>query len=143
MATRADDAVSAAPDSASGSCLCGAVTFLARFPTNWIAHCHCTICQRAHGAAFVTWASVPEGQLTITDPQSALHWYASSSKGRRGFCTKCGSSLFFRSPDWPGEVHVARSNFATALDRAPTVHGYYETHVDWFDVNDPLPKEPG
>ena len=39
---------------ASGKCLCGAVRFRMRFPSKWVAHCHCTMCRRAHGAAFVT-----------------------------------------------------------------------------------------
>ena len=135
------ESLSSSSDRASGGCLCGAVTFFVRFPTNWVAHCHCTICRRAHGAAFVTWVSAPEKQFSPSDPEAQLRWYRSSREGERGFCSRCGSSLFFRSPQWPGEVHIARANFTSELDRAPQVHGYYETHVDWFEVNDRLPKE--
>jgi hypothetical protein len=126
---------------ASGKCLCGAVSFFMEFPSKWIAHCHCTQCQRAHGAAFVTWISASEAQVAILDPETLLNWYASSPEAERGFCSRCGSSLFFRSSKWPGELHVARANFWEPVDREPEVHGYYDTHVSWFIVKDDLPKE--
>jgi hypothetical protein len=127
---------------ASGKCLCGAVRFAISYPTNWVAHCHCTMCQRAHGAAFVTWVSVPAGAFSVTEGQAALKWFHSSKQAERGFCTLCGSSLFFRSEKWPGEVHIARANFDGEVDREPRVHGFYDTHVSWFTVNDALPKKP-
>ena len=100
------------------------------------------MCRRAHGAAFVTWVSAPADQLKVDDPQQQLVGYASSPGALRQFCRRCGSSLFFRAERWPGEVHVARANVDGPLDRAPQMHGYYDTHVDWFSVNDDLPKKP-
>lgn len=126
---------------ASGKCLCGSVGFRMSFPSKWIAHCHCTMCQRAHGAAFVTWVSVNHAQVVIDDYETQLRWYASSPEAERGFCACCGSSLFFRSSKWPGELHITRANFAEPLDREPQVHGFYDSHVSWFAVNDPLPKK--
>lgn len=124
---------------AAGQCLCGGVTFSAALPSNWVAHCHCTLCQRAHGAAFVTWVSVPDKGVTIRD-EGNLHWYRSSPQAERGFCVKCGSSLFFRSTKWPGELHIVRANFTDEVDRLPQVHAFYETHVEWLSVEDDLPK---
>lgn len=128
--------------STSGKCLCGSVAFTVQFPSKWIAHCHCTMCQRAHGAAFVTWVSVDPTQVTLSDRENKLYWYASSPEAERGFCLHCGSSLFFRSSKWPGELHIARANFIESLDREPQAHAYYDTHVDWFIVQDNLPKKP-
>lgn len=64
-------------EAARGSCLCGAVRFTARLPSRWVAHCHCTRCQRAHGAAFVTWVGLDEATVAIDDAQGALRWHAS------------------------------------------------------------------
>lgn len=127
---------------ASGQCLCGAVSFAIAFPSKWVAHCHCTMCQRAHGAAFVTWVSVDESQMTVRDPEERLTWHESSADSKRGFCARCGSQLFFRSSRWPREWHIARALFTTPVDREPQVHAFYETHVSWFTVNDELPKQP-
>lgn len=57
-----------------GACLCGAVRFEVGGPLDRVAHCHCTICQRAHGAAFVTWAAVPAERLRITAGERDAGW---------------------------------------------------------------------
>ena len=124
----------------SGDCLCGCISFAVELPVKWVAHCHCTKCRRAHGAAFVTWVSVPDTGVMITDPESLLRWFVSSANGHRGFCSRCGSPLFFRSTEWPGEIHIARANFSADVDCRPQSHGYYDTHVDWVTIDDDLPK---
>ena len=126
---------------ATGKCLCGAVSFAVRFPTKWIAHCHCSMCRRAHGAAFVTWVGVEAERASIADPGATLRWYQSSPEAERGSCSHCGSPLFFRSEKWPGELHIVRANFEGELDRAPQAHANYDTHVAWFAPNDSLPKK--
>jgi hypothetical protein len=126
---------------ARGACLCGAVRFSAALPSKWVAHCHCTYCRRAHGAAFVTWAGFPTAQVTVDADAQAPTWYASSPGARRGFCGRCGSPMFFESERWPGETHVARALFIDELDRAPSAHVFYETHVPWLVLDDALPKK--
>ncbi len=121
----------------SGSCLCQAVQFCCETPSLWCAHCHCSLCRRAHGAAFVTWIGVAEKQFKLIS-DTTLCWYGSSSDSERGFCATCGSTLFFRSARWPGEIHVARATIATEIDLAPSVHAYWDSHIDWFDFENPL-----
>jgi hypothetical protein len=127
---------------AGGKCLCGAVGFAVRFPTKWVAHCHCSMCRRAHGAAFVSWVGVEEATATIADPERLLRWYQSSPGAERGACGRCGSPMFFRSQRWPGELHIALAHFDTPVDRPPQAHAFYDAHVSWFEVNDSLPKKP-
>jgi hypothetical protein len=126
---------------AEGLCLCGAVRFSAGLPSLWVAHCHCTLCRRAHGAAFVTWVGIDDKKFTLEDAARSLRWYRSSPEGERAFCGTCGSPLFFRSPKWPGEIHIAVSHLCTPLDRAPQTHVHFDTHVSWFDFADSLPKQ--
>jgi hypothetical protein len=111
-------------------------------PSKWVAHCHCTICRRAHGAAFVTWVGMHEQQCIIEDGDNLLRWYDSSPGAQRGFCSRCGSTLFFRSNGWLGELHIVLANFVDQVDRAPQVHVFFDTHVDWYTVADHLPKKP-
>ena len=130
---------------ASGSCQCGALRFDAQLPSKWVAHCHCTMCRRAHGAAFVTWVGMDETHAKIEDSAGTLRWYASSPGAERGFCSRCGSMLFFRGQRWPGELHIVRANFDEPVDRVPQVHVHYDTHVDWvaLDLADGLPRKSG
>ncbi len=49
--------------------------------------------------------------------------------------------MLFVSQRWPGEMHVARALITEELDREPSAHVYYETHVPWLEINDALPKK--
>lgn len=128
---------------ARGTCLCGAVAFAAELPSKWVAHCHCSLCRRAHGAAFVTWVGMEAARCTIDDAQGRLHWFESSAEGRRGFCARCGSTLFFRSSRWPDELHIVLANFHDPVDRMPQAHVWWNSHVDWagVDPGDGLPRK--
>ena len=66
-----------------GACLCGDVEFNVTMPTMFCAHCHCTMCQRAHGAAYVTWFAIPYSQFELIDPNSQLAVFKSSVHGKR------------------------------------------------------------
>jgi len=122
-----------------GGCLCGAVTFSVRGGSKWCAHCHCTMCRRAHGAGYVTWVGVQDEHFGMEQDAGALRWYHSSEQAQRGFCSVCGSTLFFRSGRWPGEIHIARANFHGEIDRAPQAHVFFDTHVDWMPMDRDLP----
>lgn len=126
-----------------GACLCGAVRFQIDAPTKWCAHCHCTMCRRAHGAAFVTWVGVQASQLRVVDGQADLVAYASSAPAKRTFCGACGSTLFFESTRWPDEIHVALANVDDPIDRAPTAHVFFDLKVPWVEVHDALGKRGG
>jgi hypothetical protein len=126
---------------ARGACLCGAVRFHAVLPSRWVAHCHCTYCRRAHGAPFVTWAGFASEQLAFEADSIPPSWYESSPGARRGFCPRCGTPLIFESRRWPGETHLARALFTDPLDREPSAHVFFESHVPWLEVNDDLPKK--
>lgn len=120
-----------------GQCLCGAVTFTTSAESLWCSHCHCSMCQLAHGAAFVTWVGYPDDSVELKEDN--LNWYQSSKEGQRGFCKTCGTSLFFRSSKWQGELHIARALIAGEIDRQPERHAYYDAHVPWVSTDDDLP----
>lgn len=127
----------------AGGCLCGGLRFRVVGPALWSAHCHCSRCQKAHGAAFVTWVGVAEDRASIEDEEGNLLWYRSSPEAERGFCRRCGSTLFFRSTRWPGELHIVRANFDGDLDREPSAHVFWDTHASWIEAAESLPKMPG
>ena len=85
----------------SGSCFCGAVRFEVELPTVFCAHCHCSMCRRAHGAGFVTWFGVERERLRLLGGEDALVRYRSSDQGTRSFCGTCGSTLFCESTRHP------------------------------------------
>jgi hypothetical protein len=130
-------------ESFAGGCLCGAVRFEVVAPTKWCSHCHCSLCRRSHGAAFVTWFGVANEQFRFTDGEDEVGWYSSTPEARRGFCRTCGSTLFFTSEGWPGETHIALAHMDGPIDRDPKVHVFYDTHVSWIELGDDLRKLGG
>ena len=123
-----------------GHCLCGSVRFSVRQPTIFCAHCHCRFCRMAHGAAFVTWVGVPEQQFTLAAGTELLSWYQSSIQSRRGFCSKCGSTMFYTSNVSPGEIHIARPYIDGDIGHDPEAHVFFDQRVHWITVSDSLPR---
>jgi hypothetical protein len=115
-----------------GGCLCGAVRYRIGVPPLWVAHCHCSMCRRAQGAAFVTWVGTAEARFSLESGADALRSYRSSPLATRSFCGQCGTPLLFQSSRWPGEVHVTLATLDDASGLAPQAHAYWGGHVDWL-----------
>ena len=125
----------------TGACLCGRLGFSAQLPTLWVAHCHCSLCQKNSGAAFVTWAGFREQDVAIQDPGQLLKWFSATENAFRGFCAQCGSTLFFKSARWPGELHITVVNIDQPLDRGPQAYVFWASHQPWLPESDGLPKK--
>jgi hypothetical protein len=76
----------------TGRCLCGKVTFVAEGVEPHSHACHCGMCRRWSGGAPFFGVSV--SHVTFAGGEH-LRRYASSDWAERGFCTTCGSSLFY------------------------------------------------
>lgn len=123
-----------------GGCLCRGIRFAVHAPTLFVAHCHCRWCREAHGAAFVTWVGVATDRFELLEGGDLLSWYQSTAQSRRGFCSRCGTTLFFESELAPGEIHVTRASLAGDIDRSPQLHCFFDQHADWASVGDDLPR---
>jgi hypothetical protein len=129
--------------SVTGGCLCGAVRFEVLLPSKWCAHCHCSMCRRAHGAGFVTWVGFESDHFLLLTGEDHLTWYLSSPGARRGFCKTCGSSMLFESKRWIRETHVALGCIDGPIDRKPQANSFFDTHVDWAPIDDALKAYSG
>ena len=140
--------MSTGPVPLRGRCLCGDVRYTITPPTDFCAHCHCTSCRRATGAAFVTWTGVPTERFALTSGE--LTWYRSSATIRWGFCASCGTTLFYVAdaeghPEQPklDRVYVTVATLEDPLDRSPSAHVSFEEHEAWFEPGDDLPRHLG
>jgi len=133
----------ASDNKVNGSCFCGAIKFTADLPSKWCAHCHCSMCRKAHGAGYVTWTGFEQAQVSIGSGTDQLTWYDSSPGAQRGFCRQCGSTMFFRSERWAGELHIALGCIDDALDREPQANVFFDRHVDWMPIDKSLKQVDG
>lgn len=79
-----------------GSCLCGAVRYEISGPLSGALNCHCTMCRKAHGAAFRSRARVKATDFRWICGEELVAYYASSPGNHRGFCGVCGAPLLSR-----------------------------------------------
>ena len=114
-----------------------------QLPSKWCSHCHCSMCRKEHGAGYVTWVGFEAQQVTFDPITKHLQWYESSPGADRGFCKHCGSSLFFRSQQWPGELHVALGCINEKIDRDPSGNVFFDNHVDWMPIDKSLKQVDG
>ena len=124
----------------TGSCLCGSVTFEVRGDLGKIDGCHCDECRRWTGH-FLASTDVPRTALKIKG-EDHLGWYESSSKVRRGFCAKCGSSLFFdpldrEKHDWIG---ISMGAFDKPTNAKMALHIFMAEKGDYYEITDGLPQ---
>ena len=78
-----------------GSCLCGAITYEIHGPLRNVIACHCTQCRKQTGH-FMAATSADRNDLKLAGA-GHLRWYRSSAQAERGFCSNCGSILFWRA----------------------------------------------
>lgn len=77
--------------SESGKCLCGAVTFEAEDIDTHVHACHCNMCRGWTGGPM---QAAQVGKIKFTGEENITR-YASSEWAERGFCSRCGSNLFY------------------------------------------------
>ena len=121
-----------------GSCLCGAVTYEISGPFKVIGNCHCSICRKANGAAFVTWGIVDPGQFRWTAGEEILKAYESSPGRQRCFCGNCGSPLACMHSGTVGEVVVGTLDGDPGA--RPRAHIFVGSKAPWYEISDALPR---
>lgn len=89
------------PTDAQGGCLCGGIRFTIPDLPKQVGICHCETCRR--------WTGGPMMALHLTEPlrldkSDTLAWYKSSDWAERGFCSTCGTSLFYRLQSAPNDL---------------------------------------
>ena len=80
--------------SLKASCLCGGIQFRTQGHHRYVSNCHCIQCMKTHGH-HAAYTNVLEQNVKFFNKET-LKWFKSSKKAKRGFCKKCGASIFFK-----------------------------------------------
>ena len=126
-----------------GSCLCSAVRFEIEGPLERQPEaCHCSQCRKQSSHFFVA-VNVRRKALTIHGGDKVA-WYRSSDKVKRGFCSACGSPLFWNPTlegyEWTAVAMVA---FDTPTCTRIAKHTFVGDKGDYYDIEDGLPQSHG
>jgi len=94
------------------------------------------MCQKQHGAAFATYASVPKADLEYLSGQELLTAYNSSGSIVRKFCRICGSNI-----EWSGSneftdwVSIPLASLDTAFAPMSIKDIHLESGAPWLHAN--------
>lgn len=121
----------------TGACLCGAVRIEVSGDLPPPDACHCTQCRRQSGHY---WAStdLPRAAVTIHGGDSVT-WFQTSERVRRGFCSICGSVLFWE-PIGRDKIAIAMGAFDTPTGTRLEKHIFTADKGDYHDIADGLPQ---
>ena len=124
-----------------GACLCGNVQFEIHGEPRDIVNCHCSKCRKFHGN-YGAYTSVKVENLKITE-QKSLKWYKSpadeTANVYRGFCSECGSSLFWHPKDQPN-IAIAAGSLDSPTNLKTIGHVWYSQISDYYKIEDDLPR---
>ncbi len=128
--------------SLSGGCLCGGVRYRIEGDCRDIICCHCENCRRTHGH-FAAYTAVQQSALTLLS-KDTLQWYHDASPDTwRGFCGRCGASLFWDTRDGAQRISVAAGSLDDSGGLKTIGHIFMAEAGGYYQVDDGLPRFPG
>lgn len=125
----------------TGRCLCGAVRFELAPPLRDVIVCHCRQCARWTGYAVAATAVSPD-KLKIKAGAGDLKWYKSSEHAERGFCSACGSSLFWKPAD-DTRVAVLAGSLDPPTGIGVRAHIFVADKSDYYEIEGDAPQYAG
>ncbi len=123
-----------------GGCLCGGVRFLTVGKLREVIACHCSQCRRQTGLHYAA-TDVALEDLRLLEA-ATLAWYSASNTARRGFCSRCGSALFWQQ-NGSKQISIMAGAFDQPSGLRMGCHIYCEDKGDFYELpTDDLPRYP-
>ena len=124
----------------NGHCLCGEVKFTITDCLRNIMVCHCNQCHQWHGQAGFYCQSKMSSISFLS--RKTLKWYRSSAQAERGFCSNCGSSLFWK-PSHTDRISIAAGSLSKNNELSVIAHIYCDSRPSYDSIEEQLPCYPG
>jgi hypothetical protein len=126
-----------------GGCLCGGVRFELHGGIKDIVCCHCSSCRKAQGSAFATNGVVQEAAFRLVAGEELLKGYESSPGQTKYFCRQCGSPIFSKNIQRPGQLRIRLGVIETDIAERPQAHIFVGSKADWEVICGDLPQFDG
>ncbi|HEX5276731.1 MAG TPA: GFA family protein [Fluviicoccus sp.] len=124
----------------TGSCLCNGIRYEYHGQIEEISMCHCSMCRKAQGSAYVAVSPVPAERFRIVQGRELLKEYRAVPHKARVFCSQCGSPLYSARDDLPGVIRLRLGTIETPFRCENAYHIYIDSKADWETVADDLPR---
>ena len=123
--------------SLKAKCLCGNISFKTSGYHRDVQNCHCVQCLKTHGH-HAAYSKVEEKDLKFLSKKS-LKWFKSSKRAKRGFCSNCGASIFFKVIG-TDSVCIAAGIFNNPTKLKTSIEIFTKGKSDYYKINSKLPK---
>ena len=118
-------------------CLCGGVKFKTYGKLRYVSNCHCIQCMKTHGN-YAAYTNALEKDIKFIKKRT-LKWFKSSKKARRGFCNKCGASIFFKFLG-SDDISIAAGMFQNPTKLKTTKNIFVKGKLDYYKLDNKLSK---
>ena len=122
-----------------GGCLCRGVRY--RFDGKYrdVICCHCENCRRTHGHV-AAYTALKKSDLVMLS-EKTLQWYHDASPDTwRGFCNRCGASLFWEKRDDRDRISVAAGSLDESRNLKTIGHVFVSEAGSYYRIDDGLPR---
>jgi len=123
-----------------GSCLCQRVKYQIDGELKDVINCYCRMCQKLHGSAFRTRASIKTKTWTTLSGEEFIKFYESSPGEYKAFCSECSSSLFTKFDRYPEVLGFPLGTLDTDPKVKANRHVYVGSKAAWHEISDDLPQ---
>lgn len=128
-------------DIGKGMCGCGEINFDFDSSQAGVINCHCQMCRSHNGAAFTSYAIVPDKQFELSDPNNHLRSYQKDGS-EKYFCGACGTPLFNTHQDYPSIRLVYLGSIRQPENLTPASNVWCENQLDWVKALNNIPAFP-
>lgn len=123
-----------------GGCLCGGVRYQYDGEIEEISMCHCSMCRKAQGAAYVPVSPVDAARLRFVSGEHLLREYRAIPQKARVFCSHCGSPIYSARDDLPGVRRLRLGTLDTPVSCDKLYHIYVDSKAEWETIGDGHPQ---
>ena len=123
--------------SLKASCLCGGIQLRTYGYHRDVENCHCIQCMKTHGH-YAAYTNVQEQNAKFLKKRT-LKWFRSSKKAKRGFCRKCGASLFYKLIG-SNNISIAAGMFNGPTKLKTKMNIFVKGKLDYYKLDNHLPK---
>lgn len=128
----------------AGGCLCGGVRYVYDGTLTELSMCHCRMCRRATGSAYLAVAPVETERLNVTDGRDLLREYRAVPNKARVFCGRCGSPLYSFRDDRPDVRRLRVGTLDEPIAPVEAYHAFVASKANWETLpDDDLPRHAG
>ncbi len=119
------------------NCLCKSIKMKIKGKLRHVSNCHCSQCMKTHGN-YASYTACSEENITLINKKT-LKWYKSSKIAKRGFCNKCGASIFYK------RIGSKNISIAAGMLNNPTklktrFNIFTKGKMDYYKLDKKIPK---